>query len=67
MPEVPDWVDPVMPSRGPCLLCGDGDARHRVLDVIRDRVRVGDGEEDVAEDYGYPVWFVERVAREWPG
>jgi hypothetical protein len=36
-----------------------------VLDAISDCVNAGDDAESVAEDYGYPVEFVYRVARLW--
>lgn len=66
MSEVPLWVYEEMPFRGPCGLCGDGDARHRVLDAIVDRFRAGDDEAMLADDYGLPVGFVERLVKEWP-
>jgi hypothetical protein len=65
MSDVPRWVDQEMPPRGPCGLCDGSDARHRVLDAIVDRCRAGDDEEDLADDYGLTVPFVERLVKEW--
>lgn len=58
-----DPLDEHFPRRGPCLLCGvpGEDARHRVIDAIAERVRAGDAEEMVADDYGVTVQAV-RVA-----
>lgn len=63
--DVPTWVDEHMPPQGPCLLCGGSDARHRVLDAVADRVHAGDSAREIADDYGLPVRFVGRIAREW--
>ena len=68
--NVPSWVDEHMPYNGPCLLCGDSDQRHRTLDAIADRLRNTDeytreSAREVADDYGLPVRFVGRIAREW--
>jgi hypothetical protein len=68
VPEsVPDWVTPVLGPGGPCLICGvpGADQRHRVLDAIVDMVQAGEDPESVADDYGVPVEFVDRVVREW--
>lgn len=49
-----DWdvIDRHFPYRGPCAMCGGPDARHRLFDEMRGRVRAGDTPESVAEDYG---------------
>jgi len=54
--------DLVGPFRGPCGLCGGPDARHRMYDAINERVRAGEGEEDVAEDYGMAPDVVLAIA-----
>ena len=54
--------DLVGPFRGPCGLCGGPDARHRMFDVIHERVAAGEGEEDVAEDYGLSADTVRAIA-----
>jgi hypothetical protein len=61
---VPPWVDATMPPHGPCAFCGGPDARHRVLDAIASRIAAGESARSVADDYGYPIRFVGRVARE---
>jgi hypothetical protein len=49
-----DWatINFHFPYRGPCGICGGPDARHRLFDCMRGRVRAGDTPESVAEDYG---------------
>jgi hypothetical protein len=42
----------VGPHVGPCAICGHPDKRHRMVDVITERVAAGDSVEDVAGDYG---------------
>jgi len=64
--SIPEWVDEHMPPRGPCLLCGGPDARHRVLDAISARIEGGEAAREVADDYGLPIRFVGHIAREWP-
>ena len=66
MNDLPDWLEQELPPHGPCGLCGDPDARHRVLDAIHDRVVAGgDGEEEVARDYDLTVEAVLWIAAEW--
>ena len=64
-PESVD-IDRWFPKRGQCQVCGvpGMDQRHRVIDAISDAVLAGEGEEDVASDYGVPVEAV-RAAAEW--
>lgn len=59
-------VDRWFPRRGPCLVCQvpGADQRHRVIEAIADAVEAGDGEEDVARDYGVPVEAV-RACVDW--
>jgi hypothetical protein len=67
-PPVPSWVDVHLPPCGPCGLCGGPDARHRVLDAIASRLAAGEEVASVADDYGYPAEFINRIAAEWtPG
>ena len=63
---LPEPVDQWFRRLGPCLLCGTPgvDQRHRVIEAIADAVKAGDGEEDVAEDYGVPVEAV-AACLEW--
>ncbi len=63
-PALPSWVDECMPPIGPCGLCGGPDARHRVIEVMVERVRAGDHPHLVAADYGYPEAFVRRLMEE---
>lgn len=59
-------MDEFAPMRGPCLVCESGaDQRHRILDAVADRVRAGDSAVEVAQDYGWPERFVQRIADEW--
>ena len=62
----PEPVDHWFPRRGPCGICGTpgADQRHRVIEAIADAVNAGDGEQDVADDYGVPVEAV-RACVEW--
>lgn len=66
MTPPPDPVDRWFKRRGQCRICGvpGADQRHRVIEAIADAVRAGDGEEDVADDYGVPVEAV-RACVEW--
>lgn len=63
-----DPLDEHFPRRGPCLLCGvpGEDQRHRVVDAVAERVRAGDGEEEVAEDYGISLEAVRAAVRYAP-
>lgn len=62
----PDPIDRWFKRLGPCLVCGTpgADQRHRVIEAIADAVNAGDGEEDVAADYGVPVEAV-RACVQW--
>lgn len=62
---LPEPVESAMPWRGPCLLCGGPDARHRELDAIQDRVDAGDDEEDVASDHDLTVEVVRFIVNHW--
>lgn len=66
-PVTPSWVDEFMPPIGPCGLCGGPDARHRVIEVMVERVRAGDSVASVAEDYGYAEAVVRRLMEEETG
>lgn len=57
MREVPDWAVPVL---------GPAESSLRVLDAIASRSYAGESRGSVAEDYGVPVGFVDRVIAEWP-
>ena len=59
----PKWLDEFLPPRGPCALCGDPEARHRMVDAIRARVRAGESTVFVATDYDLPLAFVRRIVR----
>ena len=59
------WVDDCLPQRGACPLCGL-DARHRLIDAIRDAANDQERVEDLARDYGLPIAFVYRLIRERP-
>lgn len=48
-------IDQWFPPRGPCGICGGPDARHRILDAIRDYVAAGETPENVAEELCLPV------------
>ncbi len=63
--SLPDFVTAEIPERGPCGICGDPDARHRVLDAIAGMVRGGDDAASVAADYGVSVRVVEWAAEHW--
>lgn len=58
----PELLALIGPYRGPCGLCGDPDARHRILDAVAELVRAGDDPAGVAEDYGLTVEAVEAIA-----
>jgi hypothetical protein len=60
----PAWVDAEIRPCGSCAFCGWRDARHRVLDAIVSRLSAGESVRNVADDYGYPMRFVGRIARE---
>ncbi len=64
MTACPPWIDEEMPPRGPCGICGDDDARHRVIDAVTERVRAGDSVEMVAADLGLSEAFVRRLIAE---
>ena len=53
-----------MPYRGECGICGSGDARHRMIDSMTECVAAGDSVAAVADDYGYPAKFVQRLCDE---
>lgn len=59
-------IDRWFPRLGPCGICGvpGVDQRHRVIEAIADAVNAGDGEEDVAADYGIPIEAV-RACADW--
>jgi uncharacterized protein (DUF433 family) len=40
------------------------DQRHRIIEAISDRVKAGEGEEEVADDYDVPVEAV-RACVQW--
>lgn len=65
-PETADPVDRWYPRLGPCGICNvpGVDQRHRVIEAIADAVGAGDGDEDVAADYGVPVEAVAACV-EW--
>lgn len=49
------------PFRGPCLLCGHDDARHRIFDAIQDRHASGESVFDLAYDYNVTTEVIEAV------
>lgn len=59
-------LDEHFPPRGPCLLCGHPDARHRLWDALLGRHDAGDSAEELARDYGVAVEAVEAVLRVRP-
>lgn len=59
--EYPKWLAEFLPPRGPCALCGDPEARHRMVDAIRARVRAGESVRFVAKDYEMPEPFIRRI------
>lgn len=63
-----DPLDEHFPRRGQCLLCGvpGEDQRHRVVDAVADRVRAGDGEDEVAADYGITLEAVRAAVLHAP-
>lgn len=46
--------------RGPCFCC-NGDARHRLCDVIRDQHRGGDSLRALAQDFDLPLWAIRLI------
>jgi hypothetical protein len=54
---VPGWAVTVL---------GPAESSLRVLDAIAGRSSAGESRESVADDYGVPVEFVDRVVAEWP-
>ena len=48
-------LDRWFPPRGPCGICGGPDARHRILDAIREHVAAGETAEEVAEELDVPL------------
>lgn len=69
-------LDRYFPKQGPCAFCADGDgpdevscsmdARHRIIDAIRQRVALGEPRERVAEDYGVTLDAVRVACEEGP-
>lgn len=60
------------PPIGPCGICGvpGMPQRHRVVDAIAGGLEAGEGDEDVAVDYGLPMAAMEAVRAwmaRWPG
>lgn len=55
----------VGPYRGRCGLCGDSDARHRVLDSICGLVAAGDDTATVAADFEVTEEAVIRIVAEY--
>ncbi len=41
--------------QGPCRICGQGYAAHRMIDTMMERTAAGDAIESVAEDYDMSV------------
>ena len=54
-------LDIIGPFRGRCGICGHADARHRVLDAIRDRCAAGEAVKSLAHDYGLSESAIRRV------
>jgi len=63
--QQPDPIDQWFPRRGQCQICGTpgADQRHRVIEAIAGAVSAGDGEQDVAADYGVPAEAVRECLR----
>jgi hypothetical protein len=47
--------------RGPCFACGGPDARHRLIDALREAYRAGDSVELLADAYYFAPATVRRV------
>lgn len=62
---LPPDVDAVIPYRGECGLCGAHDARHRILDAIKERWRAGEPPDEIAADYEYPATVVDAIVNHW--
>jgi hypothetical protein len=56
-------LDQYIPRCGPSWGGGRFDARHRQIDVIRERVRANEPPEEVAEDYDIPVELVRWLVK----
>jgi hypothetical protein len=58
-------LDRWLPPRGPCLVCGvpGMDARHRVIDAIRDYATAGESASVIAAELALPVEAVLAVLR----
>lgn len=48
-------LDKHFPPSGPCALCGDPDARHRLFDAIKGRYEAGEPARELALDYDVSV------------
>lgn len=57
-------IDRYFPYRGPCILCGGPDARHRLFDALWGFYQAGDSVEVLADEYEYPVKVIGAVI-EW--
>jgi hypothetical protein len=62
---LPPDVDAVLPYRGECGFCGAHDARHRVLDAIKERWRAGEPIGSIADDYTYPATVIVAIVNHW--
>lgn len=63
--NVPQIVEDVMPFVGPCAMCGDGDARHRMFDAIAMRFLAGELVTDLCDDYELDSDVIVLIAGWW--
>lgn len=63
--QAPDLPALVGPYRGRCGLCGDSDARHRILDAIVGRAAAGEDSAITALDYEVSEAVVRRIVKEY--
>jgi hypothetical protein len=59
-------LDRWLPPRGPCLICGvpGADARHRIIDAIREQATVGADPEDIARELDLPIEAINAALNE---
>jgi len=50
--------------RGMCALCGHPDARHRLMDAVTERRKLGESVNSLALDYGLDQYRLRRIIGE---
>ena len=56
-----NWLDPRLPSPGPCAFCGFPDQRHRAWDTMTERLCAGESAVSVSNDYEIGRGLLRRI------